>query len=58
MASKTVTISSDHDLEDEIEKFQEETGLTRAEFHRRSARLFIGNHERKAKINTNKQGDE
>ena len=43
MAFKTVTISSDHELEEDISKFLLKTGLTRAEFHRRSAVLFMDN---------------
>ena len=49
MASKTVTISSDDELEKKIKEFLKETGQSRAEFHRRASALYIGNESRKRK---------
>ena len=58
MAYKLATRSSTEKLEEEIKKFSEESGQGLSEIYKRAHALYIGNHERKAKINTNKQGDE
>lgn len=49
MTQKTITISSTEALEEEKERFMEETGQSKSEIYRRAHILYFANERRKKK---------